>query len=244
VAGPEDFELRSPEAPTWARWRSLRRAQGSLNRELMYERLRTTRLQTPLLDLGGGRTADYVQLLGAPALASVNIVPDLRPDVMCDANQPFPFTDGAFRSVVTLNTLEHLRDDRNAVSESFRVLQPGGELHIFVPFLYRVHGHPGDYRRRTAQGWAELVRECGGPDVEIVVEPLVWDPFATAWSIADAAPLGRWWWRARRAVRFVVLARPLLFGRVDRRLGDRAGATIAEYAVAYYIRGRRPGAES
>jgi SAM-dependent methyltransferase len=86
----------------------------------------------------------FVLLLQVPALASVNIAPDLSPNVICDVNHSLPFASGAFRTVVTLNTLEHLHDDRHAVAEAFRVLRPGGELHIFVPFLYRVHGHPED----------------------------------------------------------------------------------------------------
>jgi SAM-dependent methyltransferase len=229
----------SPWAPTWERWRALRRTKGSLMRELMYERLRTLALESPLLDVGGGGTADYAQMLTVERTESVNIVTDLKPSVLADASRGLPFASGSFASVVSMNTMEHLLDDATAVRECLRVLRGGGQLHLMTPFLYRVHGHPDDYHRQTASTWSALVASSGIEINEVVIEPLVWDPMSTAWALVDTAPLGRNWWRLRRLLRPAVLARPLIFGRVDRRMSERADAVSSEYPLAFYVRVRR-----
>ncbi|MGI8476176.1 MAG: class I SAM-dependent methyltransferase, partial [Thermomicrobiales bacterium] len=44
-----------------------------------------------------------------------------------------PFADGTFYKIVSSEVLEHLPDDRLAISEMARVLKPGGTLAITVP---------------------------------------------------------------------------------------------------------------
>ncbi len=230
-----------PWAPSWERWRALRRSKGSLIRELMYERFRTLSFESPLLDVGGGRGSDYAGMLKVERADSVNIVADLRPTVLADTSRGLPFASGTFATVVSMNTMEHLFDDATAVEECLRVLRAGGELHLMTPFLYRVHGHPDDYHRQTASAWATLVARSGFAVDEVVIEPLVWDPMSTAWALVDTAPLGRNWWRLRRVLRPLVLARPLVFGRVDRRISERADAVSSEYPLAFYVHVRRGG---
>jgi hypothetical protein len=107
-----------------------------------------------------------------------------------------------------------------------------------TPFLYRVHGHPDDFHRQTASAWHQLFERTGVTFDQLEVEPLVWDAFSTAWALVDTVPLGRNWWRMRRVLRPLVLARPLLFGRVDRRMADRAESITREFPLAYYVRAR------
>ena len=42
-----------------------------------------------------------------------------------------------------------------------------------------------------------------------------------------------------RLLRPAVLARPLIFGRIDRRMKERADAVSSEYPLAFYVRVRR-----
>jgi len=67
--------------------------------------------------------------------------------------------DGAYRSVVLVNVLEHIEDDRAALDGFFRILEPGGHLLLFVPalrFLFseldRVHGHFRRYHLKELEG--------------------------------------------------------------------------------------------
>lgn len=244
---PPDRSARAGvEAPSWlvpptqpnpASFQRLRRTSGSLMRELMNLEIEQVDLVGRVLDVGGGRSASYAELLrGSQSIASVNIDPSIEPTVVADLGEPLPFPDAAFDTAISFNTLEHLADDQFALNEMFRVLKPGGTAHILVPFLYRVHGHPYDFHRHTARGWNTMLRNAGVPDEAQQIRPLVWDPFATAWALADLAPLGRSWWRVRRVVRPLVLLRPLLGNRIDRRLREVESEVIADYALAYAIR--------
>ncbi len=54
--------------------------------------------------------------------------------------------------------LEHVPNAVKAVSELLRVLQPGGFLHVVVPFCHPFHGYPSDYFRWTTKGLEQLFR--------------------------------------------------------------------------------------
>ena len=45
-----------------------------------------------------------------------------------------PFADGSFDLVICSHVLEHIPDDRKAMSEILRVLKPGGRALLLVPF--------------------------------------------------------------------------------------------------------------
>jgi len=210
-------------------------------RELMNIEIQALALPGAVLDVGGGRAASYAPLLGDAKLTSVNIDAEMAPTVIADLARRLPFADGSFDTVISFNTLEHLADDQLALDEIVRVLRPGGRAHVLVPFLYRVHGDPQDFHRHTAQGWNLMLRRAGVPDHLQRIRPLVWDPLSTAWAIADVAPLGRNWWRARRFLRPLVLRRPLLMRPIDRRLSVEPSTVVSEYALAYAIDAGKPG---
>lgn len=234
--------LDPPVEPSSDTFRRLRRTSASLMRELMNLEIEAIPLAGRVLDVGGGGSASYVGLLSAEAqITSVNIEPEIRPTVVADLAHPLPFADGSFDVAISFNTLEHLADDQLALDEMVRVLKPGGSAHLLVPFLYRVHGHPHDYHRHTAHGWNLMLRRAGIPDADQRIRPLVWDPFSTAWAIADVAPIGRTWWRLRRILRPLVLRRPLVMQPVDRRQAADAPALVSEYALAYAITATKRG---
>lgn len=233
--------LEPPRQPTRKDWQRLRRTNGSLMRELMNIEIESMNLSGRVLDVGGGDKASYIDLLNAPnGITSINIDPDIEPTCIGDLAQPLPFAAESFETVISFNTLEHLANDQFALNEMTRVLSPGGSLMALVPFLYRVHGHPNDYHRHTASGWNVMLEAAGIPSSLQRIRPLVWDPMSTAWGLADAAPIGRNWWRARRFVRPVVLYRPLFMKPVDRRLVGDSASIVSEYALAYLIQATKP----
>lgn len=62
-----------------------------------------------------------------------------------------PFADNYFDAVISLDMLEHLKDDRKAVEEISRVIKPGGYLIITVPahqFLWSSHDEFLHHERR------------------------------------------------------------------------------------------------
>lgn len=70
-------------------------------------------------------------------------------DIVADLNQPFPLPDAAFDSVLCSDVMEHIADPFAFMHETARVLKPGGDLLLMVPFFYWLHETPHDYFRYT-----------------------------------------------------------------------------------------------
>jgi SAM-dependent methyltransferase len=66
--------------------------------------------------------------------------------------QNLPFPDGSFDCIVCNAVLEHVREVELAVYEMRRVLHPGGQVWVEVPFLQAYHAHPHDFWRCTLPG--------------------------------------------------------------------------------------------
>ena len=59
------------------------------------------------------------------------------------AGEALPLPDGTVAFILSHEVLEHVEDDRLAVEEMLRVLQPGGRAALFVPnrgYLFETHG--------------------------------------------------------------------------------------------------------
>lgn len=70
-------------------------------------------------------------------------------DVTCDLNKPLPFDNAIFDTIVISEVLEHIANPEGIWQEMARILKPGGNLILSVPFLYRIHEAPFDYYRYT-----------------------------------------------------------------------------------------------
>lgn len=68
------------------------------------------------------------------------------------------FDDDVFDLVVCNAILEHVIDPRTAIAELGRVLKPGGEIWVEVPFNQPYHPCPHDYWRVTVPGLCEWMK--------------------------------------------------------------------------------------
>ena len=68
-----------------------------------------------------------------------------------------PFKSSSFSSVALFDVIEHLPNDVAALTEVHRILKPNGFLVATIPFLYRLHEFPFDYRRYTYVGILNLL---------------------------------------------------------------------------------------
>jgi SAM-dependent methyltransferase len=67
-----------------------------------------------------------------------------RAHLQLAAAEVLPYPDNQFDLVLSHEVLEHVQNDRRAVSEMVRVLKPGGRGVIFVPnrlYPFETHGH-------------------------------------------------------------------------------------------------------
>lgn len=78
-----------------------------------------------------------------------------------------PFEDDFFDYIVAIHVLEHIEDDRKAMSEIFRVLKPGGTAFLAVPFAENgqtLEGAVSPAERIKLYGQDDHVRMYAFPD--------------------------------------------------------------------------------
>ena len=92
---------------------------------------------------GGRRITPDVVAVDAFAGPGVDVVGDIH---------ALPLPDNDFDCVFCTGTLEHVRDPARAVRQIYRILKPGGLVHIDVPFIQGYHADPTDYWRFTIDG--------------------------------------------------------------------------------------------
>jgi SAM-dependent methyltransferase len=149
---------------------------------------------------------------------NLDIVPASNVDVRADITW-LPFADDTFGAIECDAVLEHVRDPETAVRELHRVLKPGGELHVVVPFCHPFHAYPHDYSRWTIPGLRQLlgrfdIVDAGvrtGPTATMLtffleyVKLLVPPALSTAayglvgWVVWPLRGLDRWLLRSSRA---------------------------------------------
>lgn len=80
------------------------------------------------------------------------------------AGEALPFPDASFDVVISNEVIEHVRDDRESVSEMVRVLTPGGRAVVFCPNRwYPVEQHGVYWRGRYRFGNIPLVNYLPDP---------------------------------------------------------------------------------
>ncbi len=89
-------------------------------------------------------------------------------EVLIGPIESMPFADASFDSVLCNAVLEHVYNPERSVRELARVVRKGGYVVVAVPFLQPYHPCPGDFRRYTADGLAQLGRSAGLEVVEIL----------------------------------------------------------------------------
>lgn len=70
--------------------------------------------------------------------------------------QTLPFKDNTFDGVISMAVLEHVDDPFACAAEIIRVLKPGGQIYVSVPFLQPEHGYPSHYFNCTRFGLRKL----------------------------------------------------------------------------------------
>jgi SAM-dependent methyltransferase len=75
-------------------------------------------------------------------------------DVVADAHA-LPFDDATFDAAIVMNAFEHYRDPGKVASELFRVLKPGGRLHVRTAFLRPLHERSWRFYNCTRYGMVE-----------------------------------------------------------------------------------------
>src|SRR5690606_38821261 len=89
-----------------------------------------------------------------------------RVDVLCPATA-LSFKDNSFDSILCTQVLEHVFEHDKLISEVFRVLRPGGNIILTVPFAWELHEEPYDFFRYTKHS-LKLLFEKAGFDINYI----------------------------------------------------------------------------
>jgi SAM-dependent methyltransferase len=123
-----------------------------------------------ILDVGGG-TSPYLDIFRDKTSRYVVVDVDLQAHPTAwpvrGLAEALPFVSEQFDIVLSNQVLEHVRDERVAVLEAFRVLRPGGLFVGSVPHFSPIHLEPHDYRRLTSLGLENLLLSAGFTDIAI-----------------------------------------------------------------------------
>lgn len=233
---PESVTL-PPLKPTFKRWWRYSTTTFSMLRGFEYEAINGLTLEGRTLDIGGGMKNDYYdKIIFIGQVDSINIDRSIKPSILADLNQSLPIRDIQYDNILSLNTFEHIYQDKFAIREAFRVLKTNGLFHIIIPFLYIVHGSPFDYHRHPAAWWLDYINSLGVPRENILIEPLMWDAVSSGFAISEFQFRFRWLWK--RIVMLPPVVRSLWWQGQDRLpwlMGERQSA----YALGYYIHGKK-----
>lgn len=117
-----------------------------------------------VLDVGCGHKP-YEHLFRSTEYVGLEIdTPDnrarKRADVYYDGTT-FPFESASFDSLVCNQVLEHVFEPDRFLREMARVLKPGGNLLLTVPFAWDEHEQPWDFARYSSFGLAAIMSKGG-----------------------------------------------------------------------------------
>jgi len=138
-------------------------------------------------------------------------------------NQPLPLSAQSVDTILSTQTLEHVRDPSQYLQECARLLRPGGHLLISVPMQWRLHEVPHDYWRFTKYGLKELLAQHGFEIIEIKT-------CGGAWALAGQI-INSHLAETGRGSKFLFRCVNAFFTRMDRWLPD-SDETIGWMCVA------------
>lgn len=103
-----------------------------------------------------------------------NTLHDLKADIVADLNERLPIKDQMADTVISLSVMEHLHEPQIMLNEAFRILKPGGNMILQVPFMWQVHEAPYDYFRFTQYGLQYLFQKAGFNNIVVTPQTGFW----------------------------------------------------------------------
>ena len=111
-----------------------------------------------VIDIGCG-DKPYKSWTNAKEYIGLDVYEAPEIDVVVPIAGEWPLPDNSFDCVISTQSLEHVTSFEIFQSEIKRILKPGGDLIITMPFIAYEHATPYDFRRFTYYGMKEILKD-------------------------------------------------------------------------------------
>lgn len=155
-------------------------------------------------------------------------------DVSSNLNDPLPFPNDEFDTILLSDVLEHISEPDKLWFEMARILKTDGRLILNVPFYYKIHEMPHDYYRYTEFALRRFAEKSGLK--VLMLKPMGGIPEImtdlTAKMIVNLPLIGKGFARLVQ-----VLCQLLLKTKAGKRLSQKTGV---HYPVGYFMVVEKP----
>lgn len=103
-----------------------------------------------------------------------NSLHQLTADILADLNEPLPINSEVADTIISLSVIEHLQKPEQFLNEAYRILKPGGNIILQVPFMWWVHEAPYDFFRYTRYGLQYLFEKSGFQSIQVFPQTGFW----------------------------------------------------------------------
>ena len=143
--------------------------------------LKNKKISGKTIDLGSGENSNlsYNEFLDIKDAKIENSDFFKKSEKSINLENKIPIEDNTFENILLFNTLEHIENYKNLISEIFRILKRDGKLELFVPFLVMYHPDPNDIFRPTHYYLEKILRENG---FEVKISLIGVGPFFSAYQ--------------------------------------------------------------
>lgn len=195
----------------------------SVTRSFLNLHLKRETLMGEVMDIGGGKSADYVSFMKrGDHVHFVNF--DIKTGAIVDFEKDsLPLVTDSCDTVLFLNVMEHIYNHQHIADEVVRIAKPGGQIIGFVPFLMWYHADHRDFFRYTHEALEIIFKKAGA--TQISIESVSHGPFiASLQMLSQLMP---------RVLNIPLL---VLFYAVDSLYLKLKPTQVGRYALGYYFK--------
>ena len=132
--------------------------------------LKKIKLMGKTIDLGSGDGSNltYYDFMDSSNIKLEKVDYFRNSEIEINLEEKLSINENQYDTVILFNTIEHIENYKNLISEIHRILKMNGNLELFVPFLVLYHPDPKDIFRPT-HFYLEKILKDQGFEVDITL---------------------------------------------------------------------------